>query len=172
VLNMHYGDTKPEPVSERTPQFRNIHFSNITAEANQAGLLVGLDEMHIDGITFNNINIKAKKGFEIKDADHIEFHNVQVETESGPSLTAEDVNFLEIDGLKTLMPHKDTPVVKLKNVTDAYVHSNFAAPDTDIFLKLEGERTENIVLGGNNFHHVENIVKKEKNVSGKVDNRD
>lgn len=172
VLNMHYGDTEPEPVSERTPQFKNIHFSNITAEANQAGLVVGLDELHIDGITFNNININAKKGFEIKDADHIEFHNVQVNTESGPSLIAENVNFLEIDGFKTLTPHEDAPVVKLKNVTDAYIHSNFAAPGTGVFLKLEGERSNNIILGGNNFLHVEKIIEKDKSVSGKVKNKD
>lgn len=172
VLNMHYGDTEPEPVSERTPQFKNIHFSNITAEANQAGLLVGLDEMHIEGITFNNINIKAKKGFEIKNANHIEFHNVQVDTESGPSLIAENVNFLEVDGFKTLTPHEDSPVVKFKNVTDAFIHSNFAAPGTGVFLELEGERTENIILDGNNFLHVEKIIKKDKSVSGKVKNKD
>lgn len=171
VLNMHYGDTEPEPVSERTPRFKNIHFSNITAEAHQAGLLTGLDELHIEGITFNNMNIKAKKGFEIKNADRLEFHHVQVDTESGPSLQAEDVNFLEIDGFKSQFPHKKTPVISLKNVTDAYLHSNFAAPGTDLFLQLQGERTRNIVLDNNNFYHVRKIVSQGKRVPEKAQNR-
>jgi hypothetical protein len=46
-------------VSERTPRFRNIHFSNITAEGNQAGLLNGLAEMPIENVTFSNCNFDA-----------------------------------------------------------------------------------------------------------------
>src|SRR6187549_1525516 len=41
VLDMEYARVSPEPVSERTPQFRNIRFSNITAYTNQAMYING-----------------------------------------------------------------------------------------------------------------------------------
>src|SRR5215207_8201128 len=51
VLDMQYAKTKEEPVSERTPQFKNIHFSNITAQTNQAIFINGLSEMPVENIT-------------------------------------------------------------------------------------------------------------------------
>ena len=42
TLNMFYSDVPPEPVSERTPRFRNIHISGVTGDAEQAGVLLGL----------------------------------------------------------------------------------------------------------------------------------
>lgn len=170
VLNMHYGDTEPEPVSERTPQFKNIHFSNITADGvNEAGALVGLEEMPIENITFHNINIKGEKGFSVKNAKNIEFHNVQVSTASGPSILAEEVKYLEIDGVKTLTPHSETPVVELVNVEDVFLHDCFPVPDTDLFLKVDGAKTKNVVLDGNNFQHVKTMVLKDDKVQDSID---
>ena len=165
VLDLQYAKTQPEPVSERTPRFRNIHFSDITAEGNQAAFLNGLAEMPIENITFNNINITAKTGFTIKEAKNIEFHNVQVNTASGPAISAENVNNLEIEGVKTYTPQVGVPVVHLTNVDDAFVYNSFPRPGTEIFLKLSGEKTKNIALEGNNFRHVKTPVLKEKEVT-------
>ncbi len=52
LLTTFYTKTEPEPVSERTPIFRNIHFSGITGDAKGAGELTGLPEMPIEGVTF------------------------------------------------------------------------------------------------------------------------
>ncbi|GAB4024504.1 glycoside hydrolase family 28 protein [Spirosoma gilvum] len=161
VLDMQYTKTQPEPVSERTPTFRNIHFSNITAETKQAAYLNGLEEMPIDNITFTDLDITAEKGFLIREAKNIEFHNVSVSTKSGPSIVAENVKSLEIDGVKTPTPHAGISVVALTNVDDAFIYDCFPKMGTDVFLKLTGEKTQNITVSGNNFRHVKTPVQQE-----------
>jgi polygalacturonase len=165
VLDMQYAKTNPEPVSERTPAFRNIHFSNITAEVKQAAYLNGLGEMPIENITFNDININAQTGFLIKEAKNIEFHNVQINTTSGPSIIAENVHNLEIDGVKSFTPHTNTPLIELINVKDAFLYDSYPRPGTEIFLKLAGEKTSNITLDGNNLRHVKTPIAREKDVA-------
>ncbi|WP_442591130.1 glycoside hydrolase family 28 protein [Pedobacter sp. AW31-3R] len=158
VLDMQYAKTTPEPVSERTPAFRNIHFSNITGQVKQAGYLNGLAEMPIENITFNDINIDARSGFLIKEAGKIEFHNVQVNTEVGPSITAENVKQIIVDGLLNYKPLPEVPVISFKNVADAYLTNVSPFVETDIFLAVEGENTKNIVVQNNNFRQVSNPV--------------
>ncbi|MCX2481404.1 glycoside hydrolase family 28 protein [Pedobacter sp. MC2016-15] len=99
VMDMQYAKTKEEPVSERTPIFRNIHLSNITAEANAAGYLNGLSEMPIENVTFNNINIDAKTGFVISEVNKISFRQVEINTASGPAINAKKTKKLNIDGV-------------------------------------------------------------------------
>jgi len=164
VLDMEYGRTQPEPVSERTPVFKNIHISNVTAETNEAAFLRGLDEMYIENISFENLRIKAKKGFRMINSRNIRIANARIDTESGPAIQAENVFSLDLDGISSLKPHKDTPVISLTNVEDAFIHDSFQTVPADVFLKLEGEKTRNVALSGNNLNKVKRTVLKEKKV--------
>lgn len=164
VLDMQYAKTTAEPVSERTPAFRNIHFSNITAQVKQAGYLNGLAEMPIENITFNNINIDSKTGFVIKEAKRIAFHNVQVNTEMGPSLTAENVQQLAVDGLSNYKPLPEVPVVLFKNVAGAYLSNVSPLVATNMFLSIEGEKTTNVTVQHNNFLQVNTPVTLKSDV--------
>ena len=59
------------PITERTPVYRDLVFSNITATATagrRAGLIWGLPEMNITNPVFQNVNIKADKPFGIYSA--------------------------------------------------------------------------------------------------------
>ncbi|MBO0356653.1 glycoside hydrolase family 28 protein [Hymenobacter sp. BT186] len=168
VLDMQYAKSKEEPVSERTPRFRNIHFSNITAEGNQAGYLNGLAEMPIENVTFSNLNIDAKQGFTVKEARNIAFHNVQVNPQIGPAVRAENVQQLRLDGLRSTMPTATTPLVELTNTEDAFIYNTFPAAGTENFLKLKGAKTRNIVLQNNNFKYVKAPVSQEAEVKEKV----
>lgn len=169
VLDLQYARTNPEPVSERTPVFRNIHFSNITgSQINEACFINGLAEMPVENITFNNINMNAKTGFNIKEANRIEFHNVQINTETGPSIKAENVKMLEIDGVKSFKPHRGMPILDFINVQDAFVYDSFSPAGTDIYLRLEGEKTKNITLDGNNFKNVMTPVVKENGITENI----
>ena len=164
-LNMFYSKTAEEPVSERTPIFRNIHFSNITGNAYQAGFLLGLKEMKIKDISFNDIKLSGTVGFTLEDAEDIEFHNVRIDTKNGPSIAAKNTQHLEIDGLKTYTPHPDTPIIDLFNVENAFIHNCFQSRNADLFLKLDGENTREIYWGGNNLSPVKTKLLKTENVS-------
>lgn len=168
VLDMQYAKTNPEAISERTPRFRNIHFSNITGDVNQAGYLNGLEEMPIENISFNDINMEAKTGFSVSHASRIEFHNVQVNTTVGPSLKANEVRDLTVNGLKTYTPHAGVPVVEFRNVSSAFIYNAFPANGTETYLKIIGEKSKDITLGNNNFRQVKTPVVTEGKVTEAV----
>ena len=168
VLDMQYAKTELEPVSERTPAFRNIHFSNITAQTNEAAYLNGIEEMPIENITFNDINMEAKTGFTIKNSKRIEFHNVEVNTQLGPVVKAENVSNLIVDGVKSFTPLTNTAIVDLTNVKDAFLYNSFPAAGTDIFLRVKGDKTSGIVLNGNNLKNVKMAIEKDKSVTENI----
>ena len=79
--------SKVEPVSERTPIFRNIHLSNVTGnDIKRIGYIKGIEEMPISELSFSNMNIVAGKGFQAETATDIRFNNVSFTVEEGPSL--------------------------------------------------------------------------------------
>ena len=168
VLDMQYAKTNVEAISERTPRFRNIHFSNITGQVNQAAYLNGLEEMPIENISFNDINLDAKTGFDISLANQIEFHNVTVNTEMGSSLKTSKVNHLVIDGLKTFKPQAGAAVADLKNTSDVFLYNAFPVTGTVNYLKLSGPDTRNVVIGNNNFKNATKGVLKESDVKDVV----
>ena len=78
-INMFYHETPVEPVSERTPVFRDFHFRNITCErAGQAALIRGLPEMPISNISLENVSISTRSGFHSTDVRNIKLQNVEV----------------------------------------------------------------------------------------------
>jgi polygalacturonase len=162
-LNMFYEKSAAEPVSERTPVLRNIHFSDITVRgAPAAGYILGLDEMPVENVTFSNISIDAEKGFSCSNAKHLAFHNVRIDTKNGPALLCEKVEALEIDGVQTLAPHKDSAVVDLKDVAGAYIHGCRTIPG--VFLRLQGKSSRDIVLQANEFGKAAAAVQRDESV--------
>ena len=165
-LNMEYQATPDEPVSERTPVFRNIHISNVTAtQTRQAGLLMGLEEMPIENVTFTDIKIDADKGFVVENARNIAFHDVIVSTSNGSVLSADCVENLEIEGVKTLKPEKKTPVIQLTNVKNAFIHGANPLPGTGTYADVRGKSSCDIVFSGNNFYRLEHPVIRSAEVS-------
>jgi len=165
LLTTFYTKTTPEPVSERTPIFRNIHFSGITGDAKAVGELTGLEEMPIENITFDDIQLDAKTGFTVKDARSIEFHNVTINTESGPAITAMTTDGLEFDGVKSAKPHAGVPVIDLTKVKKVYVRGCTAAPETETFLRVSDESADEVTLEGNNLKLAKTPVEKVKESS-------
>lgn len=73
------------PVTEETPQFRNITMKNILCRgAGRAIALQGLPEMNIENMHFENIDISADRGVECVDAKGIQFVNMNIQVEKGP----------------------------------------------------------------------------------------
>jgi polygalacturonase len=161
VMDMQYAKTNPEPVSERTPRFRNIHFSNITAQTKQAVFLNGLAEMPIEDVSFYDVQFDAETGIVIKEAKNIALHQVRVTTKQGHAINAENVEDLEIDGLKTLH-HSDFPLISLTNIKNALVHNCWPTGKTAIFLAVKGKETKDIKVINNHLQYVlKSLVKNE-----------
>ena len=72
-----------EPVAERTPIYRNITFSNITATAKtgeRAGLIWGLPEMPVSDVLLETVTITADKPFGIFNAQGVRLVNCKITT--------------------------------------------------------------------------------------------
>lgn len=74
------------PVTERTPVFRNLTFSDITATAQtgrRAGLIWGLPEASVQNVVMRNVNITADRPFGIYNAEGIRLENCRITTPDG-----------------------------------------------------------------------------------------
>ncbi|MDB4582395.1 glycoside hydrolase family 28 protein [Draconibacterium sp.] len=110
------------PVTEETPQFKNISIKNIIVKgAKQAIFLQGLPEMNLENIELSDMILEAENGFSVVDANGVKIHNIKLETKS-----------------KTAFEFLNS-----KNVTLKEVESNSESP---VSVTINGEKCENISL--------------------------
>jgi len=82
---------RPQPVTERTPRWRNIVVRNVTATAcrTRAGLILGLPEMPAEDITLDHVTIEAPAGLRIANARNVTLHALRITGASGPDVTSD-----------------------------------------------------------------------------------
>ncbi len=86
-------------VGERTPIYRDLVFSNLTAtvqKGRRAGLIWGLPEMNVTNVSLQNVNITADKSFGIFNAQNVRVLNSKIITPAGVSQFASTNATLEI----------------------------------------------------------------------------
>jgi len=170
------SDKSPWPVNEGTPRFRRVHFSDITAREVQyaAAFIYGLAEMLVEDVSFNNVAISMARdaetgdpamapdvepmqraGFFACNVRRLRFHNVEVTDQLGPAFILTDAADVDISGCATHTPVSDAPVIHMKDVNGAFVHGCRACAGTATFLRLEGAKTQGIVLASNNLAQAE-----------------
>jgi polygalacturonase len=77
-------DDKAQPMTDTTPQFKNITIKNITGNSTkEAGLIVGLPESPIENVTLENVTLSGKEGLTIANAKSVVLKNVKITPESG-----------------------------------------------------------------------------------------
>lgn len=151
VLNMYYTEAPAEPPSERTPQFRNIHLSDISGTGKKAVKMLGLPEQPLFDVSLSNVNMVAEEGLTVTDARQVRLHSVRVDTQSGPAISAERTERLDLFDVGTLSPHDDAPAVVLSDVQTAHVHGCMAAANTNVFLEVQGAQSKDILVSDNHF---------------------
>jgi polygalacturonase len=85
-----------QPVTSRTPVYRNIRISNVTATSPQsAGWIVGLPESSVSGVILENVHVSAPEGLKIRNAKSIQVRGTQVEVRKGQPFILEANSSLE-----------------------------------------------------------------------------
>lgn len=124
-INMLYAGKRlpSEPVSATTPRVRNIHFKNIvvTSGNSHAIALLGLPELLIDNVTFDSISARTAQGIALTDAHGIRFTNIRIAAKRSPLVTIVDCQDVTLDGVE-------------------------APEDPRPYLRIEGEKSERIVV--------------------------
>ncbi len=121
-VQMHYDGSgrtmPPEPVSARTPIFRDISMAHIHARgAESAGLCFGLAEMPIERLSLTHARIRSKKGFVLNHVRDVSFEDVHIHAEEGAPIvckhvtgrTAPDESQGEDDTARRLPPERPLP---------------------------------------------------------------
>ncbi len=94
-------ETKAPPVTEETPQFRDIHIENLVCRGAQSAIVLqGLPEMPLRRITLTNVSISARQGVSVMDADGVSFDNVRVESQAGEPVKVLRVTNSKLDLVK------------------------------------------------------------------------
>lgn len=82
IMDMLYSKMPAEPLSERTPIFRNINISNLTGSNVQIPIKIrGLEESPITDISLTNINIEAKEKCLFQNCERVRMNDVYVNGE-------------------------------------------------------------------------------------------
>lgn len=137
IFDLFYDrSSQAEPVSERTPIFRNIHLSNITGnDIKKIGYITGLEEMPIQEISFTNINLTAATGFTARAGSRLRFHNVDFAVSEGPSIALTDCQDVVLDDIRSRSPQPGQAIIELTNVDNALLTHCFQITPADLFLR-------------------------------------
>ena len=97
ILSLRYVKTDPEPVSERTPLFRNIRIDHVTAvNSRNCCVIEGLEEQPIQDVTLADLNLSGTNGITCSYAKNITFQNVRVKADKNAFLEEHSENVRRI----------------------------------------------------------------------------
>ena len=134
----YYTKVPDEPVSARTPTFRNITISRMTVNrAPVAVSIEGLPEMPIQGLHLTDIvasNVKA--GLRAFNTEALELHNIEINPAQGPAFLIRKSPGLEMDAVQSRLP-ADAPVVRLDDCPNTIIRDSRAWPGTEVFLSTQ-----------------------------------
>jgi len=161
TLNLFYTKMAAEPVTDRTPIFRNIHINGMTGvDVNAAGSILGIPEMPISGVSLTDIDLRCKTGFVVHDASNVDMTSLTVSAEKGPSFEFLRVSEAQLTALKTWTPLADAPVIMVKDCQNILIQNNFPLPGSESFLTLSGAKSAGIVLMNSYLKRLNEPVKK------------
>jgi polygalacturonase len=164
------GETPPppEPVSARTPVFRDISISHITIthsrgrsdygwnpvsiSGNKFGepvmiSIAGLPERPIEGLRLSDIVGSGAGGLRARDTIGLELSNLRITRDRGPSLLIRDSRGLRLENISTGAPVAGTPVIRLDRCPGAVVEGVAAPRDNGAFLSAGPGELRETVLG-------------------------
>jgi polygalacturonase len=157
----YYTRAPSEPVSVRTPIFRNIAISNVTINRCKTAVSIeGLPEMPVEGLRLSDIVANAKEGLRAFNTTGLELHNVRINPESGIPFLIRDSTQLDLDGVQTRNPKPGVPVVRLDSSKGVSVRNSVAWPGTEVFLSMAPGMK--VFLGANDFGAAASASKEQE----------
>jgi polygalacturonase len=135
LVTNYYVKIPAEPVSERTPVFRNIAISNVTVSGAPVVMdIQGLPEMPIAGLRISDLTGSGKRGVQAFNTKGLELHSVKVDTAEGPAFLIRDSSDLELDHVETGNALPSVPAIRLDRVVRAQIEPRRESPGTGTFL--------------------------------------
>ncbi|MCF8359393.1 MAG: glycoside hydrolase family 28 protein [Prolixibacteraceae bacterium] len=165
MINMRYHPTPVEPVSERTPSFRNIHFSNINILDSKKGIaFYGLEEQNVEDVTFTDFSIKSEEGISAAYAQNLIFDNIRLSCNNSTPLTLANCKKVEINQYRVMEPVENTTAITLQNCNTVKITDCFQPGKIEVFCKAD-TASKNIYIMNNLLPGAQSITgnKPEEN---------
>ncbi len=158
----YYTRAPEEPVSVRTPVFRNITIANVTINRCRTAVSIeGLPEMPVQDLRLIDVVGNAQEGLRAFNTKGLELINVRIDAGSGIAYLIRDSKDLDLDGLQTRTPKAGVPVVRLDKSSGVTLRNSVAWPGTNVFLSVAPEMKSQVTLLNNNMAGVAAPVKEE-----------
>jgi len=106
-------------------------------------------------------------GFFVRHAENVRFQHIDLAFEQDdhrPALICDDVSQLKIFDFDAKSTASTQEVIRLENTNSVFIHGCQPQKTPTTFLRLEGERSRNVVLMNNDFTQVRNVWQKAKEV--------
>jgi len=158
----YYTRAPEEPVSERTPVFRNIAISGVTVNRCRTAVSIeGLPEMPVEGLRLSDIVANAHEGLRAFNTKGLELHNVRINAETGISFLIRDSVGLDLDGVQTRTPKADVPVVRLDRSKAVALRNSIAWQGTGVFLSMAAGMKPMVTMIGNDLGAASTQVRED-----------
>ncbi|HWP39441.1 MAG TPA: glycoside hydrolase family 28 protein [Tepidisphaeraceae bacterium] len=190
AINLFYGcgawgqskvtDKSPQPVTQATPRFRRLRFSNISARNAKysAAWVLGLPEMWVEDISYDNISIwcdptntqagdsdmapdiekLCRAGMWFRFVRKLTLRNIDISDQLGSAIRINQCADVTISQATSGTPQADAPMIALQDVNDAYIQGCKAPRGQSVFLGISGRATRDIVVGMNHTRQAEQAL--------------
>lgn len=120
ILSMGYTADQNAAASKKLPIFRNMRFEGITGSGAPTAILIEGDaDSPVENIQFANMTLASSRGVVAKQVKGLLFDNVRITPENGP-------------------------VFDLTDASQVLIRNAKAAPDSEVFLKLQSKSSTGI----------------------------
>lgn len=124
-----------KPVTEETPQFRNIYINNVVANGAEKGIFVrGLPEMNVKNIVMQNMVLQADHGLDMTEGSGIVLRNV------------------------TLYTKQTDPVLNIHNSQNIQLVNIKYIDASEVLLNVSGDKSKTISLTGTDINKAKKAV--------------
>lgn len=111
------------PVSEETPQFKNIYVNNVVCNGAKKAIFVrGLPEMNVQNIFLQDMVLQADEGLDMQEGSGIVLKNIQ------------------------LLTTQTNPVMNIHNSKNITLDKIGYQPNAELLMNVTGEKTNGLVL--------------------------
>ena len=102
---------------------------------------------------------------------NLKMHNIQLEFEKDdlrPALIFDDVKDLDLFSFDAESTPDTIVLIWLKNVDGAFIHGCRPQKTDTVFLKVSGDKSNEITLMNNDFSRVKKVLNKDKEINEKA----
>jgi polygalacturonase len=133
------------PVTEETPQFKNITIKNVNCKGAMLGIqLQGLPEMNLENVVLENIRMEAENGMTCGDAKNIKIKNLTLITKKAPAIDFYNSSDVAVDGL--VIKSSEAPMVKVAgSLSEKLIFRNSGMTNPEKQLVIGKEVSKNAV---------------------------